>query len=543
MMDDYTLASKLFGSGRSEAGKPNRTVSMVSGVAVEDSSGGLVKVDIEGYVTGDEPYVYVPTGPSVKAGDIVQVQLAGPVAKTPFVANVPGWGDRIAGIAEQAEAVAEEAKEAAEGAGSQYFWQNASDPETYGGSGVHVTNDAKDDWVDAVADGFTDLSDQHPYHNILINSLGILMRRALNNLVTITRNAFAFYDGDGNSASNIVATFGASGAQIGKSDSQHAVIDSNGLVVYNGDGTIAKVNSVDVVAVKTASDAANTLLEGMEDAAESAGTTLNGIYADAEEARTNAAQAVSDASAANQAANAAAASADEARQLAENAGLDAAAASASAAQAGNSAQLALNNLAVTQDVVDALGRDVDDLQTHVAMTDDGLHIVPLESGYYVVLSTTSMQVRDPLGDVVAEYGVGSRIGRLMDTHIEARGDRFSFFQSGSGWSTLSNDYLYPQVENPTGSPADNGYYELVDGEYVPSTDTTVDSDKTYYRYNVSADVALPGEVAYIAVDPTTRESTFYMTRSVVVKDLRFGDWMWYGRRNRNMALKWMGGIV
>jgi len=480
MMDEYTLASKIFGSNRSEAGKQSRNISMVTGTAVEDSSNGLVKVDIGGNVTGDEPYVYVPTGPSVKAGDTVQVQLAGPVAKTPFVANVAGWGDRIASVAEQAEAVAEEAKEAAEGAGTQYFWQNDSDAETYGGAGVHVTNDRKDDWVEAVADDFSDLSDNHPYHNILINSLGILLRRALNNLVTITRNAIAFYDGEGNAASNVVATFGASGAQIGKSTSQHAVVDANGLAVYNGDGTIARVNSVDVVAVKTASDEASTLLDGMRTAAESAGTTLNGIYKDAEDAKESATQAIEDATSASESAIAAANAASEAKEMAATANENAASASTSAAQAAQSANAALTNLAITQDVVDALGQDVDDLQTHVAMMNDGLYVVPMNGGYYVVLSNTSMQVRDSLGNVVAEYGEGFRLGRLDGTHMEATGSKLSFISS--------------------------------DGS----------------------------EVAYIEVDPNTGESLFYMTRAVVVRDLRFGHWKWADRENGNLALKWMG---
>ena len=136
-----------------------------------------------------------------------------------------------------------------------------------------------------------------------------------------------------------------------------------------------------------------------------------------------------------------------------------------------------------------------------------------------------------------------QIGATAGMHIEAKGDRLSFFAGGSGWSSLTDEYLYRPIANPAGSPVMNGWYELVDGEYVMSTDTTVDSGKDYYKYTVTADSALPGEVAYIAVDPTTRESTFYMTRSVVVKDLRFGDWLWYGRRNKNMALKWVGGAV
>ena len=36
-------------------------------------------------------------------------------------------------------------------------------------------------------------------------------------------------------------------------------------------------------------------------------------------------------------------------------------------------------------------------------------------------------------------------------------------------------------------------------------------------------------------------STFYMTNSIVVRDLRFGKWQWWSRANDNMTLKWIGG--
>ena len=59
-----------------------------------------------------------------------------------------------------------------------------------------------------------------------MNSLGILLRTALNNLVSITRSAIAFYDGTGNDASNIVARFGSNGAQIGKTGAAHLDLTS-----------------------------------------------------------------------------------------------------------------------------------------------------------------------------------------------------------------------------------------------------------------------------------------------------------------------------
>lgn len=43
---------------------------------------------------------------------------------------------------------------------------------------------------------------------------------------------------------------------------------------------------------------------------------------------------------------------------------------------------------------------------------------------------------------------------------------------------------YTAVENPTGNPAGQGWYELVNGEYVLTEDTTVTSGKTYYVASV-----------------------------------------------------------
>lgn len=47
-------------------------------------------------------------------------------------------------------------------------------------------------------------------------------------------------------------------------------------------------------------------------------------------------------------------------------------------------------------------------------------------------------------------------------------------------STTTPTVTYSEVTSPTGNPSTSGYYELVGGSYVASTDTTVDSSKTYY---------------------------------------------------------------
>ena len=40
--------------------------------------------------------------------------------------------------------------------------------------------------------------------------------------------------------------------------------------------------------------------------------------------------------------------------------------------------------------------------------------------------------------------------------------------------------IYHEVSNPTGDPSDQGWYELVSGVYVATSDTSVVSGKTYY---------------------------------------------------------------
>lgn len=40
---------------------------------------------------------------------------------------------------------------------------------------------------------------------------------------------------------------------------------------------------------------------------------------------------------------------------------------------------------------------------HLALLNDGLHIVSDASGYYIVLSNDAMRVYDPMGELVAKY--------------------------------------------------------------------------------------------------------------------------------------------
>lgn len=163
--------------------------------------------------------VQVPVIGAVQEGELVPVIRMG---DTPIAIGAAGWGDRMQSEVDLASQAAEEAKEVAEATG-QHFWEDEN--------GAHVTEITKEDWQteEAKPNPFADVSDQKPYHNLLMNSLGILLRTALKNLVSITRSAIAFFDGQGNEASNVVASFGKDGFQVGVTGESHMVGDYHSL--------------------------------------------------------------------------------------------------------------------------------------------------------------------------------------------------------------------------------------------------------------------------------------------------------------------------
>lgn len=217
-MDSMQLAALKAGKHpvESETGSSSATIRVgvpqkVSGIAETDSADGYVSVDLGGSSVTEDDYqaIEMPTDIPVKAGDEVSVEI---VDGKPRVVGRIGWGDEL-------QSVADEALEVAQATG-QYFWHDDN--------GAHVSTDA--------------LNPTGP-SNSLWNSLGLLIRKAANNLVSITQSVIAFYDGNGNAASNITAQFGSSGATIGKTASAHVDIDSDSIDFYDGtQGILSMVN-------------------------------------------------------------------------------------------------------------------------------------------------------------------------------------------------------------------------------------------------------------------------------------------------------------
>ena len=221
------------------AAKRTRTTARVERIAPD----GTVWVVVDG---SDTETPASNTAASVAPGDMVNVTVTGGrltvdgnttdpsagvvrVRRVEIVADEAAEtaGNAVRGAAAASQAAlnaqrtADEAQAVAE-ATDQHFWSDTD--------GIHVTDVTQDAWGDSTS------QDYHAGHNILLNSLGILLRTALRNLVSITKSAIAFFDGEGNSEANIVASFGAGGAQIGKSDENHLTLGEDNLSIVNQDG-------------------------------------------------------------------------------------------------------------------------------------------------------------------------------------------------------------------------------------------------------------------------------------------------------------------
>lgn len=210
------FAKAIASGGQSKSGARLATITRI------DES-GTAYVQLPG---GEETPI-ATTGASYSIGDVVSVSMYGGKLRTVDNISAPSVSERVVRAAirpvskavELAKAAASEADRVAT-AINQHFWADDN--------GIHVT--------EADHDATTE-------HNILINSVGILLRKATNYLVSITQSAIAFYDGNGNNAANIVAQFGSGGATIGKTGAAHSVIDANGQRFYGGsDGTTQLAN-------------------------------------------------------------------------------------------------------------------------------------------------------------------------------------------------------------------------------------------------------------------------------------------------------------
>ncbi len=324
-------------------------------------------------------------------------------------------------------------------------------------------------------------------------------------------------------------------------ESRRATVTGNYSDPAASDSEVRVVND----AVERAATKADAAGEAAAQAIESASEA----YIAAIAAQTSAEEAASDAQTAAAAANAAVERADNAYESARAAEAYAGAADDSAREATAHAVGALNSLSTVYDVVGMLNW-ISEHGTFVPTEDTEV----MSGKFYFAEQEDYVHTRD----------------------TEVNHEKTYYSRSGEG--TEESPYEYTVVENPTLS-ALSSYYELTthyvnadvqsgDPNAMGLYEFTGELDETVQNYLAShlaltdeglwitkdgtgCHLLLSGdrlsfrgsdgqEVAYIAVDPDTNESTFYMTKAVVVKNLRFANWEWRPRDNGNLSLKWVG---
>lgn len=177
-------------------------------------------------------------------GDEVEVEVSN--GRVSIVGNNtdPSLGTKavaraIAPALEKAEQTERIAREATEGvAAAQTAVKAATDAATQAAANAQAAIDASDQHFFSDSNGVhvsTEEDAPTGTRNILINSLGVILRKASTILAQFTEGEVAFYDGAGNAAGNVVAAFGTSGAQIGKSGESHALLDYRSLKMVDAD--------------------------------------------------------------------------------------------------------------------------------------------------------------------------------------------------------------------------------------------------------------------------------------------------------------------
>ena len=235
-----------------------RTSAYDTAATVRRIENGVAWVHIPGGV--DETPVKLTINAAV--GDTVQVRVSGGRAFLVGNASAPPTDDKVATkaltetravsqdlqivekvatsakqTAASAQEVAETGKAIAE-ATNQYFWHDDN--------GAHVTTVPQETDPDGTT-GF----------NSLWNSLGLLLRNGANILSQFAQDAVSFYDGEGNEAENVTASFGKTGAFIGGIGSNRLEVNGIGMTGYDTDGSkafdvqFANVNNTADIVEKT----------------------------------------------------------------------------------------------------------------------------------------------------------------------------------------------------------------------------------------------------------------------------------------------------
>ena len=236
------------------------------------------------------------------------------------------------------------------------------------------------------------------------------------------------------------------------------------------------------------SEKAYVIASDAVDYAQIANVAADHAVEDARIANSAAIRAVEDAASAKQSATEAKEDARQAHEAADSAQESANRAQADATRANTAANGAVTSLGIVQGVVDDLGKDMDDMQTHVAMMDAirkprifrfpdgkclkfadgkiltledpegeilvpaGLHVVPTGNGYFIVLSNDGMYVYDNESALVATFGENIEFSSIRPQRIGGEDAFIEYYDSDNDGKADSIRIVGANISSSTGIP-------------------------------------------------------------------------------------------
>lgn len=220
----------------SGAGMDVEGVSLGDTVHVVDTTFGEDGLRLSARVLGIERDLLEPSNDKLTIGnfqpkmsDTVKDLIDGLSAAQEQLIDTDAKADSAISDASEAAQIAVEAQTVAN-AINQHFWVDTD--------GAHVTEVTKDEWNDTTGSRY------HTGSNSLWNSLGMLFRKGLTNLLAIVTSntggnvtGVSIYDGQGNGSNNIVALFGSSGFQVGRTRESHLIGDYHSMKLVDKDGS------------------------------------------------------------------------------------------------------------------------------------------------------------------------------------------------------------------------------------------------------------------------------------------------------------------
>lgn len=252
----------------------------------------------------------------------------------------------------------------------------------------------------------------------------------------------------------------------------------------------------------TAASNAQTSADNAASAAQTADQKATAAGTAAATADSKAVQAAAAAQTADDKAVAAASAASQAQTSADNAQSSADAAAQAASRANSTANGAVTSLGILQGVVDNLGDDVDDLQTHVAMMDaitdengkvivpSGLHVVPTSNGYFVVISNDGMYVYDPQSVLVATFGENINFNSYRPQRIGGENAYIEYYDSNNDGKADALRIIGAKVDITGGTKIQSNNYQASQNASSPysATGTFLDlSNGRLYMPNFGVD--------------------------------------------------------